>query len=547
MNKNSVIAVVVFVGLFAGTIVDSKAQIGHGGMPYSFKKSTILSQPDVELLPYLDNKILLSEEVVANSKQEGFTFGKEIAVDYSLDNSGKWDTLPNGGRLWRLSVQSVGAYSLNLFFDRFYIPLHSSLFIYTEDRTFIMGSFTADNNNQWGNFATSLFPGDAIVLEYYEDEQDYGKGIIHLNTVVHGYKDFFFKTEKASHGTASGKCHIDANCEEGNKYPNAKRATALILNGGSAYCSGTLLNNTAQDGKPYFLTANHCTANSTMSNLVFVFNYESTECNAKTEKQTYSINGATLLACYPHSDFALFLLNSKPTAEFNAYYAGWDMRNIATTGAFGFHHPQGDLKKISKDNKLLDSSNYNDNDPSYPKNTHWKPTWDMGSTEGGSSGSALFNVLEQVIGQLEGGTAQCNGSNPEGYDLYGKFSYSWTNNNNPNRNCRLDYWLDSLKTGITVLQGYDPYHQKSNKINDLQETIAKISFSPNPANDKVRIEANAQMLSCKIYAISGQWIKSETINSWYADVNVKDLSDGIYIVELQTENGTIYKKLVIQH
>ena len=552
MNKYRKI-IVVFVGLFVLTITVSVAQIGHGGVPYSFKKNAILSQPDVELLPYLDNKILLEEEIASVSKQEGFIFGKEIKVDYRLDNSGLWEDL-NGGRLWRLSVQSTGAYSLNLIFDKFYIPPHSNLFIYTEDKSFVMGKFTEENNNQWGNFATSLFPGDAIVLEYYEDSQDYGQGIIQLTTIVHGHKDFFFK--KGTYGS-SKQCNIDANCEEGNKYPYAKRATALILSANKAYCSGTLMNNTARDGKPYFLTAFHCidvNQNRELSQKeiddaqkwVFVFNYESTDCNESPEKQKYSINGAKLLAAYPHSDFALFLLNNKPTKDFNAYYAGWDRRNIATAGAFCFHHPNGDTKKISKNNKLLDSSKWDEDDYIFPDNTHWKVTsWDMGTTEGGSSGSALFNVLEQVIGQLEGGIARCNGTNPDnGYDLYGKFSYSWTNDNNTGRN-RLDYWLDSLGTGEEVIQGYDHF-QKSNAIYDFNESIAKISLSPNPANNKVRIEANSQILSYTIYAISGQRIKSETINSWSIDLNVKDLSDGIYIIELQTKNGTVHKKLAVQ-
>ena len=540
---NKVQKITVLAGLFVGTISSLSAQIGHGGLPYSFRKSTGLSQLNVEWLPYLDNKTLLEEETTTASKQDGFTFGKEIDVNYNLDNSGLWENLSNGSRLWRLAIESTGAYSLNLLFDSFYIPPHSHLFIYTEDQSFVMGSFTYENNNQWGDFATSLLPGDAIVLEYYESEQDYGKGIIQLSTVVHGYKNLLF--QKGGTWGSSMKCNVDANCEDGNQYPDAKRATAMILLKGSALCSGTLLNNTAQDGKPYFLTANHCLFGNT-SQWVFVFNYESIDCNNDAEKLTYSINGATLLANHKHSDFALLLLNAKPTKNFNAYYAGWDSRNIAVAGAFGFHHPNGDKKKFSKNKKLLDSSKY-DEDASSPDNTHWKVTyWDMGVTEGGSSGSALFNNLQQVIGQLEGGpTANC--SNPTGnYDLYGKFAYSWTNGNNPNK-VRLDYWLDSLKTGVQVMQGYDPYKSKSTSVpNGVEEDMIKISLLPNPAVDRVVVTANTLIISCKIYSVSGQCVKSETINSSSIDLNVKELAEGVYILELQTEQGILHKKLGIR-
>ena len=568
MNTSKKTAVIIFVGLFLGTMFTSVAQIGHGGLPYSFKKSNILSEVATELLPYRDNNALLEAEIAVTSKQEGFVFGKEIAVNYHLENSGAWENLPDGGRLWRLGIASIGAVSLNLLFDSFYIPPHSHLFIYTEDRSFIMGKFTEANNNQWGNFATSLFPSDEIVLEYYESPQDYGKGIIQVSTVVHGYKDFLFR--KGSYGTENGKCHIDANCEEGNKYPNAKRAVAVMVRGGRGFCTGTLLNNTAQDGKPYFLTAFHCLdANmnrklepseiNSIENSVFVFNYESTDCNQNTEKQHYSINGCVLLATDSFSDFALLLLNDKPTKDFNAYYAGWDSRNIAVTGAFCFHHPMGDMKKFSKNNKLLDSSKFEEDD-SYPNNTHWKvTTWDMGSTEGGSSGSALFNDLQQVIGQLEGGTAKCSGTKPDnGFDLYGKFSYSWTNGNNPKISARLDYWLDSLKTGQVAIQGYDP-HKKTNAVNGFEQITNDISLFPNPANDKLRIEMSDIRYSIsdiRLYDVLGREAPFNSPEGGKLPsfggagggliIDISHLPAGIYIMEIQTEKCVVHKKLCVQ-
>ena len=552
MNTSKKAAIIIFAGLFLGTMFSSVAQISHGGMPYSFKKSISLSQIDVELLPYHDNEALLEEEVFP-SKNEGFIFGKEIEVNYNLENSGLWETLPNGGRLWRLAIQSTGAYSLNLVFDGFYLPSHSNLFIYTEDRSYIMGSFTEKNNNQWGNFATSLLPGDAITLEYYEAPQDYGKGIVQLSTIVHGYKNLLF--HKGKHGAAQGKCHIDVNCSIGDSYPNAKRAVALILNKKYALCSGTLLNNTAQDGKPYFLTAFHCVdANNNgileqsekdnLKNWVFVFDYESIECGSKTERESKSISGAALVASYNHSDFALLLLNDKPTEEFKAYYAGWDRRNISVAGTVCIHHPLGDIKKISKNNKILESSKYSDDDPNFPDNTHWEVTnWNFGSTEGGSSGSALFNDREQVIGQLEGGSALCNGNSPNsGADYYGKFYYSWTSGNNPNMDCSLNQWLDPIGTNAEFLKGYDPYETVSLTV-FIQEA-ANITISPNPATYIVKIEANTQISSCKIYAINGQHIKSTEGDSDVVTINVGDLSSGVYFIKIECDNKIITKKLV---
>ncbi|MDR1182198.1 MAG: T9SS type A sorting domain-containing protein [Bacteroidales bacterium] len=537
--------IIVCAGLLCASMFSLSAQISHGGKPYSFKKGLSLSPIDVELLPRLNHEMLLKEEVSAASKEDGFIFGKEIPVHYDLKNAGIWETLPNGARLWRMAVQSTGAYSLNLVFDNFYIPPHSNLFIYTEDKSYLMGSFTAENNNQWGNFATALLPGDAIVLEYYEAPQDYGLGVLNLSTIVHGYKDFFFKQGRYG---SSQSCNVDANCSLGDMYPNAKRSVVLILNINSARCSGTLINNTVQDGKPYLLTANHCiNTDAEVSKFVFVFNYESTECDSNTEKKMYSINGSTLLARHVHSDFALLLLNDTPTKEFQTYYAGWDRRNIAVASTVCIHHPSGDRKKISKNSKLLDSSNWDDDNRSFPKNTHWLvSSWDTGITEAGSSGSALFNVLEQVVGQLEGGLAKCQGiSQNGGSDWFGKIAYSWKNGNNAGQNC-LEYWLDPIGTGAETLNGYDPF-KNGTGIDNLQQEAVTVTIYPNPGDDIVTIKADAEIQSYNIYTINGQCIKSETIHSSTIDINTNNLSSGIYITKIQTKEHIVFKKLFIRH
>ena len=534
--------IVILTNLFLLVSITLSAQVSHGGKPHSFQKNNFLRALHWEIQPYQDNKLLLEKEENVIGKETGFQFGEEIEVNYTLENSGVWDTLADGSRLWRLGIYSPHAYSLNLLFDSFYIPPGSNLFIYTEDKSFVIGSFTEKNNNKWGNFATSLLPNDKIVLEYYEPIQNKSLGIINLSTIVHGYKDFFFK--RGTFGN-SGKCNININCSEGENYQQVKRAVALILKGGSAHCSGTLLNNTAQDGTPYFLTANHCMTVDP-SRFVFVFNYESSDCDGSLEKTYYTYNGATLLASHEHSDFALLLLNDIPVQEAMPYYAGWDRRNIAVAGTVCIHHPNGDIKKIAINNSLLESSKWDEDDYTFPDNTHWEVVaWNKGTTEGGSSGSGLFNTLHQIIGQLEGGYADCSGTQPNGYgDWYGKFSYSWTNGNSSDNN-RLDYWLDSFNTGIEVLQGYDPY--SSVNIINYNEIENKVKVYPNPANDIVNIETELEILSCGIYSINGQCIKEIFVNnSLKIELWANDFPAGIYLLRIQTNQGVAHKKLIIQ-
>lgn len=436
----------IITSIFVSFIIITQAQISEGGLPYSFHKNNINVDISFVKMPKVDNQLLCKLEVP--DKTGGFQFGKEFDVDYNLLNSGQWIELSNGDRLWQLGVFSENAYSINLVFDNFYIPTEAKLFIYTKDKSYVLGAFTEKNNIPEGVFSTTLLPGSEIVIEYFEPKEVRNQGVIHLTTVVHGYKDFFFK---AGPYGSSGSCHFNINCNEGNNFQGVKRAVALILNGSYAHCTGTLINNTKNDGTPYFLTAQHCVNGKNLSRFVFVFGYETANCDGTNGNQGSSINGATLVADGDYSDFALLKLSSPPPLSYNPYYVGWNKQNNPASTSVCIHHPSGDYKKISLCNTVLTSSNYED----YPKNTHWKVnSWTKGSTEGGSSGAPLFNQNKLLVGQLEGGTATCY--NLDGYDVFGKLSYSWLNDNNSSSNKRLKDWLDPLNTGVNSLEAFDP-------------------------------------------------------------------------------------------
>ena len=186
---------------------------------------------------------------------------------------------------------------------------------------------------------------------------------------------------------------------------------------------------------------------------MFRFNWESTTpvCASPANSQApvgprNEVNGAVLRANSAGTDFSLLELNARPTG--NIYYAGWDRRSITPTGGVGIHHPSGDLKKMCLDNDPLTPS-------SFGGASTWEVgEWEIGVTEGGSSGSPLFNQNKLIIGQLYGGFAACAGTvdnNRE--DHYGRLDISW---NGSSASTRLRDWLDPTGSNTLVLQGYDP-------------------------------------------------------------------------------------------
>ena len=430
------------------TSLQVQAQINSGGQPYSFQSTQLTkhSIPTVKM-PHLDIEALKAEDVLTEDNKQTYRFGASIAVDLNLQNTGKWETLENGDRIWRLQIYSNGAKTINLIYNDFYLPKGATLFLYNADKSQILGAFTSNNNKPYRKFSTSLLRGNRTTLEYYEPANVTGKGAIQVSEVIHGYRSFEPKIEKGFGD--SGDCNINVNCPDGMDWQVQKRSIAMIIAGGQRDCTGAVVNNIREDGTPYFLTADHCLPNnpSNVETWLFVFNYESPNCSEIDGPLLETISGSILRANSPNSDFALLELSEVPPLEYTVYYAGWTAEDVAANETVCIHHPAGDIKKISFNNDPV----LNHKLDNTPPNTFWQVTeWERGTTEGGSSGSPLFDTNKRIVGQLFGGFASCTNIS---WDTYGKFSYSWDKEGSINT--QLKDWLDPDDTGILVIDGME--------------------------------------------------------------------------------------------
>lgn len=448
-------------------IQPAQAQISKGGTPLSFGNKTASSIPSV-ITTDVDHQALLAEDELEAGKEIPLRFGFPFDVRYDLNNSGLWETLANGDRIWRLRIESPGAYSINLLFAAFWLPEGAKLFVYNEDHSHVIGAFTNENNKEHGEFSTQPVRGDVSILEYYEPAKVVGQGIIDIERIVHAYRDMFrWDTFKDIDGFGgSGSCNNNVHCPEGDPWANQIRSVAMvILSGGSRWCSGSLVNNVRQDLTPYFLTANHCLGSS--NTWIIMFNYESPTCSNIDGPTWMTISGTTLKASNSFSDVGLVELSSQPPESYNVYYAGWSAYDTPADSCIAIHHPAGDIKKISFDYQAVTSTSYLGTTSG--DNSHWRiGQWEDGTTEGGSSGSPLFNRQGQVIGQLHGGYASCSSITS---DWYGKFSKSW--NYGSSASTRLKDWLDPDNTGTLVLNGKDAARTSitHTPLEDTQDTL----------------------------------------------------------------------------
>lgn len=454
------------------------AQDIEGPKPVSWKLSKEYQAPiaTFEGVPY--RQLVKQDAVNDLDKSTPWRFGYEFATDLDPTTAGEIITLANGDQLWRIHIQSPGAYTINLLFDWFQLKEGASVRVYSDDRTDVSKLYTHEQNNEQQVLGIWPIASDDIWVEFIEPKSSIGQSRLSIGTVVHGYRSI---TESADFKALndSGNCNQDVDCDitPSGSDPfminqvkeDMKKAAAMIVLG-SGICSGALVNNTANDGAPYFLTANHCLGGSTGS-WAFRFNWRSTiaRCASTQNSVTGTFNqtasGATLLMNSSESDTALLRITD--TGFFNGspdvVWAGWN-RSTTTTPAinFGIHHPRGDIQKVCRDDQgaVRNTRSFNGN----PTTEMWLISdWDLGVTEPGSSGSPLFNENGEIIGVLAGGAAACSGTNDNNQiDFYGRFGVAW--NFGTSASSRLRDWLDPNNSGVVTIGRFPSLQQFNNDV-----------------------------------------------------------------------------------
>ncbi len=577
------------------------AQISEGGLPWtmSLKNEGIRQQavstatfakPDYA--QYLKEDDADAKAGVAKPYRVAPTLSSDISM-----NSGTWSYLDNGSRIWRMKVNVPGALAMGFNYDKFRLPEGVHFYVKNENGRQLLGAYSTINNNKEDMFAHQEVQGETVFLE-----MDIAAGVavsdikFHINKVYPYYRGAGLVTELYADASGSGDtqlkptdaqspCHINANCPDGDGVPFGKAKAATVqINMGGAVCSGTMINSTgnATGGacKPYLLTASHCSDNNGRTdadfiNWVFTFNYQYTTCAGGTLATTQTRTGANFrarsnLPSIPNSgnayvaDFLLLELLGAPPVSGNIYYAGWNRdANIFDNPDYynkfiGFHHPGGDRKKLSVSLGVDPSGTFNQN--SVP-NTHWSVQAVVGGTEGGSSGSGLFDIDGLLVGDLSGGPASTGACAPMGYSaLYCKLSYAWENafdqTNFPayaGAQSRLKDWLDPINSGRLKLPATKSDCSDYNQVgvNEVAQLNSSIDFYPNPSTGIVNTRVNfasPTSFTVTVFDVLGKKQTAYDVSNAMSGTYQMDLSslpNGIYMLNINSGKTTISKKIII--
>ena len=408
-------------------------------------------------------------EAFLQLEEEGDHIAAAVEAGLSFENSGTWEELDNGGRLWRLKVISPGATSLNFEFSEFFIPHGASLTLYNDDKSLVMGPFNSLHNRENEGFATHLLFSESITLEYFEPHWSKGRGKLNISYIGHGIlpQDVASGEPGGNRGTwltiaDDLDCTTNANCSEGNGLDDLKRAVCEILYRRRFFfdrCTGTLINNEEENCEPLILTAGHCFDNDptidplSISHRVFRFNYIRTGCPPNGPIDLTKIIdycGAQFRANWHYgADIGILEMTTHPI--YQEYFAGWsNAENWETPTATPYQgrilsHPGGNAMKVYYDDVGITDLSF-------------EYMFDLGQSQqlyGGASGSPMINDNLHIQGVVARRNGSFNCSNPGftneeayGSNLFAAWNFPAHHNsvtlqqilapNNPNTIVRVD-------------------------------------------------------------------------------------------------------------
>ncbi len=444
----------------------------------------------------------------SNRSQELRTlrFAESLTLDISPSTHGKWQTESDGSRTWLLTLQSAGARSLGLSFDAYHLPKGAKLFLHASNGL-MRGAYTEQNNTKAGRLDMAHLRGDAVTIELnLPSNVSPNEARLHLGTLHYGYIDPYLSAEsmRASdksnalgepfyniRGTGLERLSCAPNVVGFPEYKAQSRATVLMAIEGNTMGTGTLINNSNNDGTAYVLTASHNVnrlfnedidtwqeVEDICKTIVFFFGFESPSVDQDmrgTEELTLS--GAQLIAYNPDADMALLKISGLPTDTngspyipdyYNVYYSGWNISDSPEAPYYGIHHALASTKRVCiAADESLSIIDYSLSFLSFTQK-HWRvQEWTTGITEAGSSGSALFDKNGLIIGGLSGGSSTCGSPFK---DTYFAIKQTWQTGN---AQTSLMPWLDPNNSGVKQLAGYDPHSASTKQISRVSPYYAK--------------------------------------------------------------------------
>lgn len=386
----------------------------------------------------------LDETLIATRQQHApELFALPLAVDADLAHDGEWQ-LQGETMQWHHDIVVAGAKALALEAEVLQLPAGATLTI---------GNQSWQGPQTLHHVFTHHQPGTRLQLSATMPRALSSGFVLRVVAVQAAFRNPY-QAATAVTAKAGSSCSVNFACAATGAVQQWGGSVVAIVVLNSATCTGTLMNNSSGDGRPYLLTAKHCYTSTggtdparAAASLRVAWNAVAS-CGAALvsawSSGTPITEGATHRAEY--GDTWLVELKNRPSEALAPWYAGFDAGDQIPAGQLvGLHNGQG-LQR-----QLLSTS-------SLPRLTRvagflggidllgWGFNPQQGGAEAGSSGSGLFDPQGHLIGTLSTGSS-CDLGAPQ--VTYARLSQAWSGDGTSSGSLRP--WLDPLGSGTAVM------------------------------------------------------------------------------------------------
>ena len=152
---------------------------------------------------------------------------------------------PDGSQTIVFIIKSSGASGIGVHFRNFALADGEDVYG-TATNSIVFGPFTDKGHWGSGEFWSGTVDADTVVIEFYKKTDENGQGF-EIFEISHILAELDWRLRSNEPDVLN--CEVDASCFGDNE----KNAVASIMfNDNGDVCTGTLLNNVAQDGLPIF-------------------------------------------------------------------------------------------------------------------------------------------------------------------------------------------------------------------------------------------------------------------------------------------------------
>ena len=491
---------------------------------------------------------------ILNRKSGDNIIGKKITLTKSMSDLEWHHSIKDAYHILKVNIKCDPGFGLIVYFDQLELPTGSSIRAFSYNHTTRV--FYSNDNKHTRSFALPLINSNELTLEAripLDNIDQFTANVSEIGCIP--------LSSKGTHGFGDTEpCFVNVNCPDGEPWSKQKRAVVRYTyteDGEIGNCTGTLVNNTAQDDRNFFLTAQHCAMGASVDELgqaIFYFNYESPNCDNPPNDDGLldeTVVGCTRIAAsgdgsdpngFPDgSDFHLFEINPIP-ASYNIYYAGWNRNDIGNLSGPGsiIQHPLSDIKKISFVSKFIPSITGSDMEAV----TTTTSGGQGGNVEPNSSGSAMFDNNKLVVGTISYGSVGCVIGETD-FGAGGKFFYHWDQNGTED-NRKLSVWLDPSNTGVMTFEGKNSGNVGIGQLNQYK---SEVIVYPNPANNTIYLgyvkSEKINKVKVLINNISGVLVLENEIylneKNVLNRIDISNLKPGMYFITISNLENQFYK------